>query len=66
MSDSITQTDKRLKLFVGGEVSADPREWKYYHELVLAETEEEAIEMMDAHCYAIEVDMTIPCHLPSG
>lgn len=46
MNDSIE--DRRLRLFIAGEVSPDPNEWSGPHVFVLAETKEQALKMVDS------------------
>lgn len=58
MSDSVTEP-KRMKLFVVGEVSADPGEWQSEHRLVIAESVEHARQLTDIKSPIVEVSMSL-------
>lgn len=60
-NDSVTASSPDLKLFVIGEVSADPMEWscRPNRVLVLAHTEEEANEITESND-AVEVCASRP------
>ncbi len=57
MSDSVVEPEKRMKLFVVGEHSPNPREWKLRHVLVLAESAERAVTMAEESNLVAEVAM---------
>jgi hypothetical protein len=64
MTDSVEKPEKRMKLFVAGQVSDNPLEWSDLLErkLFLAATEGDALKMTDAN-FVIEVRMDIPAAL---
>jgi hypothetical protein len=55
MTDSVSE--KRMKLFVVGEHSPRPSEWRNNHVLVLAENEDQAIKMAEEGFTVSEVKM---------
>ena len=59
MSDSVIES-KRMKLFVAGEVSGNPDDWKTHHVFVIAETPEQARELVDFTSIISEVPMDCP------
>jgi hypothetical protein len=59
----IDSVEKRMKLFVVGEHSPDPKEWKNPHVFVLAETADEAVEMAHEGFSVAEISMCEPAVL---
>jgi hypothetical protein len=57
MSNPIVECEKRMKLFVVGEVSPNPDEWRSNHDLVIASDADEAREMIDYTVIVTEIPM---------